>query len=223
MRIVSWNCCGKMREKFVLLQEFNADIHVIQECENPAMANNTAYKKFADNYLWQGDKPGKGLAILAKPNIEMEKLQWDNHLLRHFIPARINKDFILLAVWACRPYIEEYAVYQDIHYDMYDNNMIIVGDFNSNKIWDSKRAEYRSHSSVVEKLSQKGLHSAYHFSTNEDSGEEGTGTFYLYRNKDKGYHIDYCFIDPHRIKGFAILDRDFWLKHSDHIPIVLDI
>ena len=223
MRMVSWNCCGKLREKFSLLQEICADIIVVQECENPEVTDDATYKKFAENHIWRGDKPGKGLGIFAKSNIKIEQLEWDNHLLRHFIPVRINEDFILLAVWACRPYIEEYAVYQDIHYDKYENSMIIIGDFNSNKIWDNKRVEYRSHSSVVGKLSYKGLHSAYHFSTGEDSGGEETGTFYLYRNIDRKYHIDYCFIDPKKIKDFAILGRDFWLKYSDHIPIVLEI
>lgn len=36
MRIVSWNCNGKFREKYRYLLKLQADILVIQECENPS-------------------------------------------------------------------------------------------------------------------------------------------------------------------------------------------
>ena len=40
MKIVTWNCQGKFREKFELIKEENADIYVIQECENPEKSDN---------------------------------------------------------------------------------------------------------------------------------------------------------------------------------------
>lgn len=48
-------------------------------------------------------------------------------------------------------------------------------------------------------------------------------TFYLYRHKDKGYHIDYCFIDKEILKKFEILNDIKWLEISDHLPIVIEI
>jgi endonuclease/exonuclease/phosphatase family metal-dependent hydrolase len=58
---------------------------------------------------------------------------------------------------------------------------------------------------------------------NEKHGEETQKTFYLYRHKDKCYHIDYCFLNPKHLKNFEILDNDEWLKMSDHLPILVEI
>lgn len=54
MRIVSWNCNGKFREKFEKVKELNADIYVIQECEDPQNYVGTAYGDFAKNDIWNG-------------------------------------------------------------------------------------------------------------------------------------------------------------------------
>ncbi len=171
MRIVSWNCCGKFREKFTKLTELDADIYVIQECENPETATHQEYKKFAENALWQGYTPSRGLGVFPRSSLSVKQLGWENCLLRHFMPVAIN-GLTLLAVWACRPYIEEYAIYQAIHYDKFNSEMVVIGDLNSNKIWDKKSARIpsgRSHSDVVSRLAQKGLRSAYHYINGENT------------------------------------------------------
>lgn len=226
MRIVSWNCSGMFRNKFGELAQYDPDIYVIQECENPGVTTDSQYAWFARNCIWRGYIAHKGLGVFAKQDVQIENLCWDNHLLRHFLAIKVNNSFTLLAVWACAPYIEEYAIYQDIHYSKFENNMIIMGDFNSNKIWDTKKsriASGRSHSGVVEKLRQKGLCSAYHSVTEEKQGEEKIATFYMHRNKHKAYHIDYCFVSQSKIKAFSVLDSNLWLRYSDHIPLVLDV
>ena len=56
MKIISWNCNGKFREKFEAITEEDADIYVICECENPAESNSEEYSEFAGyNYAWVGD------------------------------------------------------------------------------------------------------------------------------------------------------------------------
>ena len=39
MKIISWNCNGAFRKKFSKILDFDADIHVIQECEDPARSD----------------------------------------------------------------------------------------------------------------------------------------------------------------------------------------
>src|SRR5690625_4788610 len=129
MKIISWNCNGKFREKHKIIQKLNADIYVIQECENPELTKNKEYQEFGKNYLWFGKNKNKGLGIFASKDILLENNHWETHYLRNFISARINGSFNLLAVWTGKPYIEEYCVYQSIHIDKYNDEMIIIGDF----------------------------------------------------------------------------------------------
>ena len=148
----------------------------------------------------------------------MELNDWPVYCLRHFISVKINDRLDLLGVWASAPYIEEYYIFQSINIDNYGENTVIIGDFNSNAVWDKYHGK-RNHSAVVAELKAKNIVSAYHYVTGEQSGYETNATFYLHKHKDKKFHIDYCFLNPMLIKDFQILDSDEWLQYSDHVPI----
>ncbi|MGN0785449.1 MAG: hypothetical protein ACI4MR_07230, partial [Candidatus Aphodomorpha sp.] len=66
MKIVSWNCHGAFREKYPSLQFLNADIYVIQECENPKK-HERAFRKLGFNppYFWCGENDNKGIGVFA--------------------------------------------------------------------------------------------------------------------------------------------------------------
>lgn len=218
MKIVSWNCQGKFREKFKEIKKLNADIYVIQECEDPKRYIKKEYGTFANNYLWIGDK--SGLGIFASKNIKIKLLDWPAYCLKYFLPVEIDNQFTLLAVWTKRQYIEEYYIYQYINKNHYDKNMVIIGDFNSNSIWDYKHGE-RNHTVVVEQLNEIGLVSAYHHVNKLPQGEEKNGTFYMNRKLEKPYYIDYAFLAPNKIKNFHVCSKT-WLNYSDHVPIIVE-
>lgn len=220
MKIVSWNCAGKFREKFQLITKLDADIYIIQECENPADYPFHPYSVFASNHLWTGERSKKGLGIFAKPEINLQPNQWQKYCLRNFLSVKINGTFDLVAVWACRPYIEEYYIYQSINISNYDARTVILGDFNSNAIWDKKH-DIRTHTAIVQQLLSVGLCSAYHYTHAEPQGSESKHTFYLYRHHDKGYHIDHCFTNEQNILAYQVFDSPEWLTISDHVPIML--
>ena len=222
MKIVSWNCSGKFREKFRNIQNVNADIVVVQECENPKKYIGSEYDDFAKNYIWIGENENKGLGIFASEQVKIINNNWKSYCLRNFLSVKINDKFDLVGVWACSPYIEEYYIYQSINIENYNNETIVIGDFNSNSIWD-KKYDSRNHTKVVNELKNKDLVSAYHYVYKEEQGHESKKTFYLYKHKNKGYHIDYCFLDKKRLKKFEILNDSKWLEISDHLPIVVEI
>jgi endonuclease/exonuclease/phosphatase family metal-dependent hydrolase len=69
-------------------------------------------------------------------------------------------------------------------------------------------------------LAERGIHSAYHTYFKEEHGEETRPTFYLYKNKAKPYHIDYCFVsDKFTVETVKVVDVDC----SDHSPVIITL
>ncbi|WP_304200905.1 endonuclease/exonuclease/phosphatase family protein [Flavobacterium alvei] len=234
MKIVTWNCNGAFRKKFENIIDFNADINIIQECENPIESKDKKYQEWAENYIWIGDNKNKGLAVFAKPEIKLEKLDWTNqfkdHTVKHFLPCKINEDFNLLAIWTHRNnspnfgYIGQLWKYLQINKDKLKES-IIAGDFNSNAIWD-EWDRWWNHTDVVNELNELGIESFYHRFTGEFQGKETKPTLYFQRNQIKPYHIDFIFGSKKftdRIIKIEIGQFDKWISKSDHMPIICEM
>jgi endonuclease/exonuclease/phosphatase family metal-dependent hydrolase len=233
VKIVTWNCNGALRKKFESISNFHADIFIIQECENPAESGHEEYRAWANNHQWIGDTKNRGLGIFARPDLKLEKLDWPNefngHVVKHFLPCRVNDDFDLLAVWTHRNnspnfgYIGQLWQYIEINKDRL-NGAVIVGDFNSNAIWD-EWDRWWNHSDVVRELKELGIESIYHKVTGEEQGKESAPTLYFQRNLSRPYHIDYIFGAERfaeRTKTLEIGQADKWLTLSDHMPIICE-
>lgn len=201
MKILSWNCNGAFRKKFRHVSEFNADIYIIQECENPNESQYTEYQQRAENYIWIGDTKSKGLAIFANQEIQLKKHDWPNqfkdHFLKHFLPCNVNQKFDLLGVWTHRNnspnfgYIGQFWKYLQVNKGKLVN-VIIPGDFNSNTIW-YEWDRWWNHSDIVSELKVIGIESFYHKYTGEQQGKETNPTLFFQRKLERPYHIDYIF------------------------------
>lgn len=234
MKILTWNCNGAFRKKFENIIDFDADINIIQECENPIESKDRKYQEWAKNYIWIGDNKNKGLAIFAKEDIKLEKLDWSNqfgdHSVKHFLPCKINEDFDLLAIWTHRNnspnfgYIGQLWKYMQINkYKL--KEIIIAGDFNSNTIWD-EWDRWWNHSDVVNELNGLGIESFYHKFKGEFQGKEIQPTLYFQRKLSRPYHIDYIFGAKRfsdKIKNIEVGQFDKWITKSDHMPIICEI
>lgn len=234
MKIITWNCNMAFRKKTTLILKHKPDILVIPECEHP---DNLAFLKpplQPNDILWFGHNRHKGLAILSYSHYRFTVLENHNNAFQLIVPIAVTGgefDFILFAIWANNPndpdgqYVEQIWKAID-HYEhlLAEHQSIWIGDFNSNTIWDRKR-RVSNHSNVVSRLETKGIVSTYHQHHRQIQGKEKHPTLYLYRHKDKPYHIDYCFVSKDwaaRLKSVEVGRHKYWTQYSDHVPVFID-
>jgi exonuclease III len=221
------------RKKVDLLLAYKPDILVIPECEHPDKLKFNAGIPTPTDMLWFGSNPNKGLGIFSYSPFRLKVLKKHNPEFRLIIPIAVTGgklDFTLYAIWAYNPmdpdgtYITQ--IWKALHYygrSLSKGSHLLIGDFNSNTIWDKPRRE-GNHSNVVELLQKKGICSAYHRHFEQMQGKEQHPTLYMYRHKDKSYHIDYCFASEillANLQSVEIGDYDSWKKYSDHVPVVI--
>jgi exodeoxyribonuclease III len=221
------------RKKANLVLTHKPDILIIPECEHPdKLKFNTDTQKPCDT-LWFGTNQNKGLGIFSYNGYKFRLLDKYNPKLRMIIPIAITDglfDFTLFAIWANNPddpdgqYVEQ--IWKAIHHykkHLSNKQTVLAGDFNSNSIWDRKRRA-GNHSNVVKYLEKKGIYSTYHLHHRQVQGKEQHPTLYMYRHKDKPYHIDYCFASADmtgKLQSVEIGDYDSWAPYSDHVPVIV--
>ena len=221
------------RKKADFILTYRPDILIVPECEHPdkLIFPNDTPKPL--DILWFGKNQNKGLAIFSYSDFRFTVLDNHNQDLQMIIPIAVTDgqfEFNLFAIWANNPtdkdgrYVEQ--IWKAIHH--YDNLLtnkktILAGDFNSNTIWDRKRRK-SNHSNVVKHLEAKGIFSTYHLHHKQIQGAEKHPTLYLYRHKNRPYHIDYCFASKDlldKVSSVEIGEFDEWVKYSDHVPVVV--
>lgn len=248
MKIITWNCNGAFRKKYHALESMDADLLIIQECEDPSQSTNT-YREWSGDYLWLGESKNKGIGIFPRNGNTVQKLDWQGKFtipglrssstsitwqtedLRLFLPFSINDSTTVLAVWTKGKddqifgYMGQFWKYLQIHHSELSNERtIVIGDFNSNAQWD-KADRWWSHSDTVAELETMGLHSGYHHYTGENPGRESMPTLFLHRKQEKPYHIDYAFLSPDLLGSASIKVGKYedWVGLSDHVPLVVSL
>jgi len=234
MKVITWNCNMAFRRKAHLLLQFNPDIVVIPECEHFDKLTFSAPALKPSQSVWFGQNRNKGLGIFSYSDYKIRVLGSHNEKFQMVIPVAVkNKQsrFNLFAIWANNPrdpdgqYVTQ--VWKAIKY--YDRiirkrGTMLIGDFNSNTIWDKPHREGK-HSAVVNWLEEKGICSVYHRHFNQAQGSEKHPTLYMYRHKEKSYHIDYCFASGDmmdRLESVEVGDYEYWRQFSDHMPMIVN-
>lgn len=230
MKLITWNCNGAFRRKYHLLDEFDADVLVVQECEDPARSSDEKYRLWAQNYIWVGDNKNKGLAIFCKDGISLSNNGWPKDGSKYFISAKVFNKFNIIAVWNQNAtprehrYIAQFWLYLQANKANL-NSCLIAGDFNSNKIWDRFRI-LKNHSDIINELEEFGIRSLYHEFYSVLQGNEPHPTLYFQRKIEKKYHIDYVFASYDLFpapSAFMIGSTAQWLSVSDHMPLIVEL
>ena len=229
MRIITWNCAGKFREKYSYIIEYKPDIFIIQECEYSVcdtISNSYGYK-----YLWYGDKIDyKGLSLFFNPDYTIHVSKKFSFNYKIIIPLVVETEinFNIMPVWTLsepgRSYniqLEEAIVYYSKYLE--ENYSLIIGDFNAPF---SAGNKYNFIKEINASLNKIDIYSLYHEFYKFNIGHHKHSTFFSRRKKEHPNMLDYCygssfFID--KIKDLHIGDYDNWIRLSDHMPIIIDM
>ena len=235
MKIIHWNCQGAFRKKHAVILAYKPDILIISECEHPSRLEFGKLVPEPVDYFWYGDNPHKGVCFLFYNQYSYRIHKVFNSKFRYIIPLIVKTpklEFNLFGIWAMgdsekrsERYIGQVWMALNAYKSMLSQPSILIGDFNSNQIWDTK-ARVGNHTAVVNLLRDYEIESLYHKQYQLEHGNEEHPTFYLYRKKDKPYHLDYCFASQSILaKGYEIEIGSFdkWIKDSDHTPIIVNI
>lgn len=220
-----------LRNKWSKLVEQDADIFVIQECAHDDISNIKMSHGLEG--AWMGANKHKGLGLLVRHPYKVDR--FEDTGLTWIGSAKISgpESFQLFPVWTGVPKQDRSQRYiRQIHHlidrleqEPSRSSTIVVGDFNSNTIWDKEHGD-RSHSKAVERLRAMGITSSYHLDANVEHGSENkiAPTIYFRRNRAMPYHIDYCFASndlQSRRQSVSIGQCDEWLEFSDHMPLTV--
>lgn len=222
------------RNKAKHIFPYNPDILIVPECENEEKLKFTDELNSPNDIIWYGKNPNKGIGIFAFKNYKLKLLDCHNPNFKNVLPLSVssgNINFILFTIWANNPEDKDGAyvtqIWKAINYYeklLSENNTILAGDFNSNTIWD-KPKRIGNHSTIVAKLEEKQIFSTYHKFFNQVQGEEEHPTLFMYRDRDKPYHIDYCFSSLYfieNLKSIEIGKYEDWSMYSDHKPLIVE-
>lgn len=234
MRIITWNCNMAFRKKFDKIIQLNPDLLILQECENDEKLKEALKGEDYNQILWLGNNPHKGVGAISFNSVEISFKSDYNPEFEYIIPLHVktkNKEINLLSIWAMphktersKSYVGQIWGAINYYAESFNEPSILIGDFNSNAIWDKK---YRigNHSNVVEFLKEKEITSLYHKIFKVEHGHESDPTLFLLKNKEKPYHLDYFFASEKLISNKTSLRVgafDDWIKLSDHMPIIIE-
>ena len=250
IRLVTWNCRGKFYERFEYVQSLDADIYVISECTNPQNPKYSTkkfqdFQNFSKKHLWNESsrKYELSVGIFVKENHNLEKNE-NSYDDKNFISGNFSSNqcsFNIVGMWpswsndqkkgCCA---QEILDYLNKHSEI-NSNYIIAGDMNIDKLYENQSSVCISKTSEIIKYlnEDEKLFSAYHTHLNiinhdkKVMNDKKVMKTYYFQSKGNGTsHVDYVFLNQEIFEIVKVYlgvgEKEDWLKHSDHIPLIVD-
>jgi len=224
LRLATWNCHhGELRTRAALLDGLRPDIVALQECSAPVPAGR--------DVAWEGFSPGKGVGVRVGAGSEVALVSDATAGGRSARLFQLSGAVTLqlLVFWAHREptYVRGVAAALDAYATAIRSApTVLLGDFNSNKVWDGDEPDI-SHSTIVLRLRDEfGLVSAYHAFHGEAQGAESQPTIFWRWDPATTYHVDYCFVTQswaEHIRAVTVGGCDGADGESDHMPVSLEL
>ena len=221
------------RRKWEYLLPYEPDIMVIQECEHESKYKSKEIIPDYNQFLWVGDNINKGVGIISFNDYKIKISDKYKDRFKYIIPIDVTgpdkSTFTLFSLWAmshkvrAKSYVGQVWGALKYYNSLLKDDAVLIGDFNSNQIWDTERKK-GNHSDCVNLLEKNDIESLYHRQTGELHGSETTPTIYLLKQMHKPYHLDYCFVSQSMISDQTTIevgDPNIWLERSDHMPLII--
>jgi hypothetical protein len=229
LRLLVWNCSGRLHDKVSELAELGPDIAVLPECACPEvlLRRVSPARLGARTLLWDGTLPSRGLAVATFG-------PWRAHLSPTHrarsgstLPVRLTgpAQLDLVGVWARppRPDVGHRTGPEPLGQALArvlpglgDAPAVLAGDFN--------RALARTRLRTV--LAEAGFVSAYHHVRGLSPGEETEATFYRLRRFPSRHHLDHVLVDGRTASAIRTVELhggSRWSAWSDHRPMVVEL
>ena len=246
VRLVTWNCSQAFRRKKTqLLEAFDPDILVIQECEYPGEKGE--WHEFTD-WVWSGDDSSRGIGVFSRNGIQLTTGPDYDNTNATSIAAETDAALDVLGVWT-KPdnenkghrYISQVHTIIESYQDWLGESTIICGDFNWNASFSQstfKPPLRHGFTDTVQLLKEYGYRSAYHAVMDCEFGDERESTYFARNRSWSGvneeteslYHTNYVFV-PERlvdsVTDVELGEKETWIYGwggpSDHVPLGVEI
>jgi endonuclease/exonuclease/phosphatase family metal-dependent hydrolase len=230
LRLLVWNCSGRLHDKLHDLRDLHADVAVLPECACPEvlLRRVSPFDLGARDLLWDGTHPSRGLLVATFGLWHASVDPVHRARAASTLPVRLSgpAELGLVAVWARPPKPDVGhrtgpeplpAAFSRLLPFLQGAPAILAGDFN--------RALARR-SRLGKDLAAHGFVSAYHHVRGVLPGEEKEATFLRLRRYPSRHHLDHVLVDKAtapRIRAVEVRTGARWSAWSDHAPMLVEL
>jgi len=229
LRLLVWNCSGRLHDKLLDLIGLAPDVAVLAECACPEvlLRRIRPAELGARDLLWDGTHPSRGLAVATFGAWGARLSSLHRARSATTLPVYLSgpTDLPLVAVWARPPKPDVgHRTGPEPLRDALSRLLpalgapaILAGDFNRTL---AGKAGLRAH------LACAGFVSAYHHVRGVLPGEEAEATFHRLRRYPSRHHLDQILVDKAiaaGIRAVEIRTGARWSAWSDHAPVVVEL